>query len=402
MFFGLGFWNKRLVFEVFLKVEDRWELHALWDREEDAIEDSRRLLLAGKTLSVKVVRLRTLSNGVSSETVVYEQEVQPRKNRPVTISTPQGDVAICATVDDLFAVEARRTISQVMRDYLFRANICTSELLHSYSHMRKLQDAQGLVNAAMHRIAMAQANEAKVAPKQRIQLLDTLLSQAQAKARTMAADRAAYPVFKGDDLAALSDLILSRSSLEHHDYILTSLLTVWLFDFRSLAAKVEALTLLAQANVENGLIRQVDAILSDMLIFADVVQDLFALHPNLGTALMQMGDVVLRRKGAVESVVNPTMRTMAALIIQGHMPHCQAALADRLLREINGDRPLDARAPENENALLDSLVKTLTGEDGTILGGERTRQSVEKRRLRQREQLLRAHGLHSVADNLRS
>ena len=129
MFFGLGFWNKRLVFEVFLKVEDRWELHALWDREEDAIEDSRRLLLAGKTLSVKVVRLRTLSNGVSSETVVYEQEVQPRKNRPVTIATPQGDVAICSTVDDLFTVEARRTISQVMRDYLFRANIWVGVLL---------------------------------------------------------------------------------------------------------------------------------------------------------------------------------------------------------------------------------------------------------------------------------
>eukprot|EP01092_Planopodium_desertum_P008037 TRINITY_DN33148_c0_g2_i1.p2 TRINITY_DN33148_c0_g2~~TRINITY_DN33148_c0_g2_i1.p2 ORF type:complete len:138 (+),score=45.42 TRINITY_DN33148_c0_g2_i1:1-414(+) len=137
------------------------------------------------------------------------------------------------------------------------------------------------------------------------------------------------------------------------------------------------------------------------MIFAEVVQELFAPQPNLGMALKQMGAVVLCRKGVTDKLTNPTMKIIAALIQQGHLPQTQAALADRLLREINTDRPLDQRAPEREGALLDELVASLKGEDGTILGGERTNQSVERRRLRQRQEILRAQGLHSVADNLR-
>ncbi|MFV3126044.1 hypothetical protein [Niveispirillum sp. KHB5.9] len=401
MIFGASFWNKKKTFEVFLKKDDRWQLHALCDEEKDAVNEAQLLLRLGKTLAVKVVRHRVLSSSASSEMVVYEATANPPKEKPIVISTPVGELAVCKIVDDLFTADGRRTIGQVMRDYLQRANICTTELLHSFSHIRKLQDAQGLVNAGLHRVGSAQAAALGVPVKERMQLLDTLVTQAQQKARAFAAERASFPDFKGQDLGGLSSIVAQKVGLEHHDYVLNALISIWLFECRSLLSKVDALTRLAQDNVENGLVRQVDAILSDTMIFAEVVQELFAPQPNLGTALRQMGSVVLCRKGIADQVANPTLKIIAGMIQQGHLPQTQAALADRLLREINTDRPLDQRAPDKEGALLDELVLSLTGEDGTILGGDRTRQSVDRRRLRQRQEILRAQGLHSVADNLR-
>lgn len=401
MIFGVSFWNKKKTYEVFLKKDDRWELYALCEEEKDAINEAQLLLRLGKTFAVKVVRHRVLSNTASSETVVYEATANPPKEKPIVISTPVGELAVCKVVDDLFTADGRRTIGQVMRDYLQRTNICTTELLHSFSHIRKLQDAQGLVNAGLHRVGSAQASALGVTAKERMQLLDTLVTQAQQKARAFAAERANFPDFKGQDLGALSGRILEKVGLEHHDYALNALISVWLFEYRSLLAKVDALARLAQDNVENGLVRQVDGILADTMIFAEVVQELFAPQPNLGTALRQMGAVVLCRKGIVDQVANPTLKIMAGLIQRGQLPQTQAALADRLLREIGTDRPLDQRTPDQDGSLLDQLVLSLTGEDGTILGGERTHQAIERRRLRQRQEMLRAQGLHSVADNLR-
>lgn len=401
MIFGVSFWNKKKTFEVFLKKEDRWQLHALCDEEKDAINEAQLLLRLGKSQAVKVVRHRMLSSSATSEMVVYEATANPPKEKPIVISTPVGELAVCKVVDDLFTADGRRTIGQVMRDYLQRANICTTELLHSFSHLRKLQDAQGLVNAGLHRVGSAQAAALGVSVKERMQLLDTLVTQAQQKARAFAAERGSFPDFNGKDLGSLSNAIGQKVGLEHHDYVLNALISIWLFESRSLLSKVDVLTRLAQDNVENGLVRQVDAILSDTMIFAEVVQELFAPQPNLGTALRQMGSVVLCRKGIADQVANPTLKIIAGMIQQGQLPQTQAALADRLLREINTDRPLDQRAPDREGALLDELVLSLTGDDGTILGGERTRQSVDRRRLRQRQEILRAQGLHSVADNLR-
>lgn len=401
MIFGVSFWNKKKTFEVFLKKDDRWLLHVLCDEEQDAINEAQLLLRTNKTLAVKVVRHRVLSSSASSEMIVYEATANPPKDRPIVVSTPVGELAICKVVDDLYTADGRRTIGQVMRDYLQRTNICTTELLHSFSHIRKLQDAQGLVTAGMHRVGSAQAAAMNVPVKARMQLLDTLVTQCQQQARNFAAERGNYPEFKGHDLGGLSSAVLLKAGPDRHDYVLNALICVWLFESRSLLSKVDALTHLAKDNIENGLVRQVDAILADCMIFAEVVQELFAPQPNLGAALKLMGAVILCRKGTEEKIANPTMKIIANLIPQGHLPQTQAALADRLLREINTDRPLDQRAPEREGALLDELVASLTGDDGTILGGERTHQSVERRRLRQRQELLRAQGLHSVADNLR-
>lgn len=401
MLFGVSFWNKKKTFEVFLKKDDRWQLHVLCDEEADAVNEAQLLLRLGKTAAVKVVRHRVLSSAASAETIVYEATAQPPREKPITVSTPVGELALCKVVDDLYTADGRRTIGQVMRDYMQRANICTTELLHSYSHIRKLQDAQGLVNTALHRVAAAQAAAMGVPVKERMQLLDGLMTLAQQKARAFAAERGSYPDFKGKDLGALSSHIIGKVGMDHHDYVLSSLLSVWLFECRSLLSKVDALTHLAQANVETGLVRQIDGVLADAMIYADVVQELFAPQPNLGLALKQMGAVVLCRKGTAEKLANPTMKIIAEMIAQSHLPQTQAALAERLLREINTDKPLDQRAPEREPQLLDDLVASLTGDDGTILGGERTHQSVERRRLRQRQEFLRSQGLHSVADNLR-
>lgn len=401
MIFGVSFWNKKKTFEVFIKKDDRWQLHSLCDEEDEAINEAQLQLRMAKTNQVKVIRHRHLSKTAAAETVVYEATVNPPKDKPIVVATPVGELAVCKVLDDLYTADGRRTIGQVMRDYMQRNNICTTELLHSFSHIRKLQDAQGLVNAGLHRVGSAQAAALGVPVKERMQLLDTLVTQMQQKARAFAAERGNFPEFKGQDLGAVSSRIVEKVGLEHHDYVLNALLSVWLFECRSLLAKVDALSRLAQDNIETGLIRQLDGILADTMIFAEVVQELFAPQPNLGVALKQMGAVVLCKKGAGDKLANPTMKIIATLIQQGLLPQTQAALADRLLREINTDRPLDQRTPDQEGALLDDLVLSLTGDDGTILGGERTHQSIERRRLRQRQEMLRAQGLHSVADNLR-
>ncbi|QJE72617.1 hypothetical protein HHL28_05445 [Aerophototrophica crusticola] len=400
MFFGLGFWNRKVSYEVFLQSEGRWQLDCVCDEEEVAIAEAKRILATGRSTLTKVVRLRTLVNGASSETVVYEQEVKVASVKPISISTPSGEVVVCRGVDDILGPAGRRTVGQVMRDYLQRTGITATELLHNYSHQRKLQDKGGLIIAAVHKVAGLQAAATGETAKARVGVLDKLVDEVERKARMFAGERGGYPPFRGSDLAGYSAAVRAKAGDEAHDYALRSLLSVWLFEFRSLPAKVEVLANLAMETPDPALSPLLDGMLADGLIFAEVVQELFGAQPSLGHCLVAMAGILVGHDEAVANAPSPALKQIAGLIRSGIAPESRDAMAERLLRELASDRPLDSRNPENDPTLLEALVPLLTAEN-MPLDRERVEKLLAERRTRQRQAVLRAHGLHSVADNLR-
>lgn len=401
MFFGLGFWNRKVSYEVFLQQDGRWQLDAICDDEDGAIHEAKHILATGRSKAVRVVRLRTLSNGAGSETVIYEQEVKVAAERPLSISTPSGEVVLCRSLDDLLATAGRRTVGQVMRDYLQRTGISATELLHNWSHIRKLQDKGGLVMAAVHRVAGIQAEAAGQSKKERVQTIDALLEEASRRARDFASERGRYPSFQGHDLPGFAATVTGLAG-ERSDYVLTSLLTVWLFEIRSLAGKVDVLVPLIDGVDDPRLLALIDGLVADCLGFAEVVQDLFGAQASLGQCLIRMAGVIQGREADIAALREGALKRVGRLIQAGQFPECRTALTARLMRELAGDRPLDARNPTADPRLLDELETVVKDADGQVLGGEAMLRALDARRLKQRQSVLRAQGLHHVADNLRS
>jgi hypothetical protein len=273
-------------------------------------------------------------------------------------------------------------------------------LLHGWSHARRLQDKGGLVTAAIHRAASAQAATIGVPVKERVKSLIDLVDETMRMARDFAPERKRLPPFTGSAVAAYAESIRERVEAERFDYIFRSLLTVWLFDIRSLSGKLEAVVeLMGEADIEPPLMRLLDGIAADTLIFAEVIQEMFGTRANLGDFLCVLADLLRGRPAPGLASVGDKL---SELIARGQAPACHDALTVRLVQEVMSDKLLDKLNPAAEGALLDALTKALTVESGTVFGGEAVQKALSSRRFRHRQAILRSQGLHSIADNLRA
>lgn len=391
--------NRLVGYEVFFLHEGRWLLEVVTDDEGTAIATARKALGSGKTLSARVVRQRSMLNGFTTEAVVFEETVEATE-KPVAVLSPLLPTPLCETAYDICGDAGRQVVGQVLREYLSRNSLTATELLHGWSHARRIQDKGGLVTAAIHRTASAQATTSGTPVKDRVKVLIDLVDEAMRMGRDFASERKRLPLFEGRGIAEYADRVRGKVEPDRHDYVLRSLLTLWLFEIRSLAGKLEAvLALMGEAGVEAPLMRLLDGIAADTLIFADVIQELFGARSNLGEFLCALADLLQGREGGG---LSPMAVTLAGLISDGRATACRDILTLRLVQEVASDKPLDKLNTTAEGMLVDRLARALTLESGETFGGERVQKAISARRLRHRQSVLRAQGLHSIADNLRA
>ncbi|WP_119678543.1 hypothetical protein [Indioceanicola profundi] len=392
--------NRLVGYEVFFQHEGRWRLEAVTDDEDAAVALARKALGSGGTLSARVVRQRSMLNGFTTETVIFEDAVQARE-KPVVVASPSQPTPLCATVADLCEDAGRQVVGQVLKDYLARNNLTATELLHGWSHARRLQDkGGGIVTAAIHRTATAQAATTGTSVKDRVKELIGLVDQATGLARDFAAERKRLPPFQGADIAAYARTVQAAVGEDRYAYAMRSLLTVWLFEISSLPGKLDSVVeLMEQPDIDEPLMRLLDGIAADTLIFADVIQDVFGARSNLAGFLCALAGFL---QGRQVGGMSPGAARLSGLIGRGVAPLCRQVLTARLVQEIASDKPLDKLNPAADGTLIEELTTALMQGNGEMFGGEAVRKAMSIRRLRNRQDVLRAKGLHAVADNLRA
>lgn len=398
-----GIFNRKFTFEVFTLKEKRWLIDCICESEEQAMGAARKLIAGGKVEAVRIVQNRTMPiTGFTSTKIVFEEQAPVVTEKPIIVREPSGDlVAVCAVSDDIFGPSSRRMLATVLRDYFTKMQVTPTELLHGWTHVKKLQDNGSILMTAVHRAGSAQARAAGVDAKDRINKLNVFVEQVASKARDFAVERKKLPHYDGTDLAVYRERLRERLGEEQFDYGFRSMLTAWLYDLRSLGAKMDAVLPLATDGLDPAAMMELDGVMADILCFGETIQDLFGAQANMGSFLIALADLLNGRREVFEKSKNPMLKDVGARLVQGMLPQCQDVLLERMLREIGSDKPFDRNDPKQDQALTDKLAERVKAEDGTVLGGEATLKAIAARKLRQRQVMLRQMGLHAIAENLK-
>lgn len=385
----LGFFRKdRKSYEIMLRNQDgRWTLQGVEDSQAEALTTARRALTSGTYIQAKVTQHSHMPSGSVFETVIFDEVAKARAEKPVGLCDPPPDVTVCQSVEDLYGSQSRRAISAVLHDYLGKCQITATELMHGWPHLRKFQDAGGLMAGAIHRLSVAQTRLTGEDTRSAQERLAGLVEQALGRVRGFQAVAKTLPAFDRSDLATWMNLASPIIGINERAFVVRAVVSQSMLDVRSLQGRLELALALRTERVE-ALEDVVDDLVSDALTHSEVIKDLFGPQVNLGAFLIRLADLLAEAPGAIDACPTPSLKCIMLKIQDGSLPQCRAALMDRLLHEISSTKPLDRIDPSKDPQIMARLAQRLIRPDGTMLGTTRMTGALDARRERHRQQML--------------
>ncbi len=394
------FGKSSTAFEVQVRREGRWVIEASFFEEAAAMSCARVQMTSGGVEEVKVFKHRSLA-GLSLETLLFHKTVPVVKDKPMLLGGTAEGAPVCTVPDDLYSFESRVVINRLLRAFLDKFRITPTELLYSFTYLRKLDEQGILLGAAIQAVARHHADLHGFAVPARARELRGFADVVMTRARDFQAERKRLPAFDPKDLPATSRAIDAAVGEERHDAVFLGQLTHHLADRNSLGGKLDLLLGLIDDEGEPRHLALIDGVMADTLGSADVVKDLLGAQPNLAMGLCVLADHILGRdpdpRGEPASAL---LARVGDLIVHGRAPCCRAVLVDRIRHALNGAQPLDRRDPKKEALLADHLATHLRDGQGRMLGGPDSEKALARRLIRHRQTILREQGMHDIADRL--
>jgi hypothetical protein len=386
--------GRRSSYEIQVCRDGRWIIDCVLTEveEETAIARARDLLNADNCEQVKVLRQRG-SGGAAVETQVFH-ESRKAKGKGQPTATAGVEVGfVCADLKELYQLKSRMVIGQVLREYLDREVVSPIELLHCYSHQKRLQACGNLMPSAVSIIAAAQGRLPGQNTKARMDVLYRLVDQAIGRARDLMAERKRVPALDEGGLSHLWQRIEARIEEPDRLFAAYTALANELTGKQSWGAKLDYLIGLFSADLPPQAAEMLDQAIADILGSGEVIKELLGPQPHLGAALMSLTALL---QGQLPPPTAPGQELLAGFIkvLGSHdLPACRSVLLDRLRRALQGRQPLAKNDLDAELKLLVDLDKALKGPKGEVLGGPAITQAIAQRQQALRRERLRAIGI---------
>ena len=300
---------------------------------------------------------------------------------------PEGDEAelnVCLTLDELYASRSRFQMIEELAEFLESRRITPTELLHTVEPQRQFTDWYRRA-AVLDRVAHAQALPGRRTPAQRLEELTRL--EADALAMTaQRAHRGAVPAFDARTFASAVGKIAQATQGFVARYAIDAVVASWLGECGSYEVKLgRLLSLVGDEQPPLGE-EVVDQLVGEILASAGAVSELFGWVDGLRASLE-----VLAQLWKGDAVAHPrvpaVIRRLNTYIATHPAPATRRGLELTLHRALMGeDRlcPLTGGDPRATSVIVDEMVATaalatkLRGH-GTIMGGERTLQLLDRR-----------------------
>ncbi|CBS87172.1 hypothetical protein [Azospirillum lipoferum] len=394
--FGTG----SVSYEVQSRREGRWLIEGAYTDQEAALSAARSQLAASGVEEAKVVKFRTIA-GLSLETVILHKTSPQGTRKGLTLGGTAEGAPLCRKPEDLREFESRVVIGRLLRPYLDAQRITPTELLHSWPLFRRLEEQGALLGAAIHAVARHHADLHGVSHAARARELRQLVEAVSGAARDALAERRRLPRFDSADLPGTSNRIEESVGEAGHDGLFLVLLCQHLEGGGTLAGKLDLLLAMIDDDVWPRHLALLDGVIADIMGSADTMKELLGTQPSLHDGLCALADALFDRDpDPALAPMAASLRQVCRLALQGRAPQSRAVLLERLRQSIAGDQPLDRRDPKAEGVLTRDLADRLKGADGELLGGAAMEKALERRLVRHRQSVLRAQGMHDIADRL--
>jgi len=370
----------RTSFEVQTAQGGRWAAKEICGTEEDALALARRLLGAKALEGVRVIRNWLRSDGQITETEIFCETRRVEEDAPIHVASIETPPPLCRAVDDYFGPASRDAIGRLFRTYLEKMLLTPTELLHSYKELRRLQEKDTLVPAAVDRVAQLQTPEGGDA-RARARAIFKAIDDITARARRIESVQVPPP---GARLGEILPRLTALAPEEEVGYLALTALSRELIGVRNWIGKLDRLCALAAGEPDPAALGLLDSAIADLLA-SSVVQDVLGAQPSLGAAICAMVDLAQGRLDPVHSQVAQEAATLNRLLGAGQLPQSQAVLVDRAHRQIRSANPLCRTQPEKEGDEFRRLVDRLLGPEGFLYGAE-TAEALTMRQTRMVEQ----------------
>ena len=235
-----------------------------------------------------------------------------------------------------------------------------TEMLHSAAEMR-FADAGSLLFSAIDRISTCKRRQQRDA-KARRDFLSKSWDELVARARKFAARKAKPPKTVADILAEV------EKGGEEHPYLCLSMISLGLLESRSWLGKLDLLNKWAAEAAGTPLMAMIDGVVADILVSAQLIQDLLGFQPNLGAALVTLCN--LAEGKAEPAKFSPEIFAgLNALFAGGKLEQGRDVLLNRVVRELGGGNPLSRNEPKQEFEVFCKVLHRVVTHKGVLGGG---------------------------------
>jgi hypothetical protein len=376
-----------ITYEIMSFYDKRWVIDCVMDDEELAIERARSLLLEEKNEQVKVTRQRAMKSGFTTEKIVFEQARPPKGKKEIGLSASINAAPPCASLEDLFALDARVVMGRVFREFLDKLVITPSELLHNYGYIKKLDATGNLISGAVFQIGQAQANAGLGNVKDLVASLHRLVDEAKMLARDTLAERKRLPVLEDGQFGRLCRSAEARFEPAERGYMIMTSLTNYLAGSQGWGQKFEQIAKLFSDDLDADAADRLDGVVADVLGSGEMVQELLGAQANLGSALGLLADLALGRLKEPPAQASESLKRFIAMIEARGMAASRRVLFDRMMREAKGTKPLCRDDLAAERAAIAELEAKLRDDKGEPIGGADLAAAFAARR----EEIRKAH-----------
>jgi hypothetical protein len=353
-----------------------WTLDLASESRSHAVDAAEERLKAG------VIAVRVTKETLDPET---------REFKTITILT-KGDVSsgkvkkvredvgpLCITPQDLYTSHARERIARLLENWLLRQRATPFELLHRPDLVEKLEASGVDLQHAIQKVAIPEAQARGLTVHELIRTLQSLVERSIERV-LKDGRQGKVPDLRKESFASLIQRI--QSNPDHH-YLLGLAIAGALSRASDWRDKVVVLLDLADAAPADPkcralAIKVLEEPLTEILASDAGLSELLGQGLDLGDMLAAMARIAGAE--AVEALIAMEPRVAAMMpILSGpaarlanwldgpHFEGARAAVARRVLRELNGPRRLKPSDAEAEIANLRALAMALTASAGRIL-----------------------------------
>ncbi len=349
-------------FEIQFLRDKNWVVAEIKGDEADARNFAESLLQKGDHEAVRVVRDFARHDGLHSETVILEKAADAKqKSDPQLASIAEAPV--CENVEDIYGPASRITIGRLLRKYLDEVIVTPTELLHSPQELKRFGDKGRMLMTAVDNLSNLQAKATGAESKQRRDALYDFWEKINARCR----DLGTLPKLPDHSFAAI--LKAAKGDGDKRDFMRRALMAQRLLEIRSWLGKLDQLLAWAEEDgMADQALPQVDAVIADIVVSAQVVQDLLGYQSNLGTALSHICDLVAG-KAETPKFSPPSFEIINRLFGSGLLPQTSDVLLSRMARELRGVNPLSRNEPAQEYDVFHRVLHRLVDLSGVIGGG---------------------------------
>lgn len=344
----------------------KWQFYGAMESRDKAIKQAKELCGGGASVQVMKETLNPANGNYLSVRIFQEGDSDSFKK--VTGKTEEFESLPCFKPLDLYSYDARKTIARLLQDSLNRWKITTLELLHCPKNLERLEGTGTVLQAAVQKMAIAQAQAGEGSISERVKTLHKLISDAMVMVY-VDRDKKRLPVLDNTTLNALANRLATDARRE---YLFNAAITAHLQDAPDWDSKLLLmLQLIKDVPGDDPLTRtfcldRIDGFVSEILSASSAIKGIVGDQPDLASALMCLTDLFCGQLPGSASKA-PGVAELSKHFSLGELPEARTALIRRVMKELEGPKRLSQDGLDVEVKFLRRLATKIMIACGNLL-----------------------------------